>query len=227
MADLKHVGRVVSNKRKVAVAYRVLPGDENSCLVVPTESLTAEEHDTLIRLIESPAGQSAYELGEAMARTRLPDGRIMLAAFHKFGRLVKLSTSEIEMVPNNNTTVNLKVLNETIADQKGVSVADLAIKDSNQQTETETEPNNDVVETPAVEPAASSTEVLDDSTLAKNLLDQSKSMVAQAEALLAESKRLEAEAYDLDSTLQPKAAKKTIVKKTTAKKTTAKKKQSA
>ena len=34
-----------------------------------------------MNLIES-TGQEAYELGEAMARTQLPDGRNMLAGLH-------------------------------------------------------------------------------------------------------------------------------------------------
>ena len=122
MSNLKHVGRQINNKRKVVVAYRVVPGEPENCIVVPTESLMAEEHDTLMKLVESDAGQSANELADAMARTRLPDGRIMLAAFHTTGRFVKMPTKNIEMMPNRNTTINLAELNETIAAQKGVAV---------------------------------------------------------------------------------------------------------
>jgi len=59
---LKHVGRVASNRRKVIVAYRVIPGDPDNCLVVQTENLSADEHDSLIRVVESAAGQEAYDL---------------------------------------------------------------------------------------------------------------------------------------------------------------------
>ena len=36
MAEIKHVGRLKSNQRKVIVAYRVIPGDEEaqSALVI-------------------------------------------------------------------------------------------------------------------------------------------------------------------------------------------------
>ena len=57
---LKHVGRMISNKRKVIVAYRVIPGDPENCLVVQTENLSADEHDTLIKAVESASGQEAY-----------------------------------------------------------------------------------------------------------------------------------------------------------------------
>ena len=43
MANLKHTGRLKNNQRKCAVAYRVVPGEPESCLVVQTESLMAEE----------------------------------------------------------------------------------------------------------------------------------------------------------------------------------------
>ena len=100
MANLKHTGRLKNNQRKCAVAYRVVPGEPESCLVVQTESLMAEEHDSLINLIESAAGQEAYELGEAMARTQLPDGRNMLAGFHTTGKFTKLPTNlSISLVP--------------------------------------------------------------------------------------------------------------------------------
>src|SRR5210317_2247301 len=100
MPDLKHVGRLTTNNRKLIVAYRVVPGDPDSCLVVHPETLDADQHDALIKLVESNAGQTAYELGEAMARTSLPDGHNMLTHFHRTGKLVKTPTSSVEMVPN-------------------------------------------------------------------------------------------------------------------------------
>lgn len=134
MANLKHVGRLVKNKRKVVVAYRVIPDEPENCIVVTTENLMADEHDSLMKLVESDAGQSAYELAEAMARTRLPDGRIMLSAFHATGKMIKLSSNEVEMLPNQQTVILLSELNQIIADQKGVTIADLALKDPSGST---------------------------------------------------------------------------------------------
>ena len=41
----KHVGRIKTNRRKVIVAYRTVPGEPENCVVVTTENLMAEEHD--------------------------------------------------------------------------------------------------------------------------------------------------------------------------------------
>jgi len=134
MNNLKHVGRITSTKRKVIVAYRVVPNEPENCIVVTTENLMADEHDSLMKLVESDAGQSENDLADAMARTRLPDGRIMLSAFHSTGKMVKVSTNQVEMVPNNFTTILLKDLNEIIAKQAGVSVADLAVSNGTKTT---------------------------------------------------------------------------------------------
>ena len=134
MNNLKHVGRITSTKRKVIVAYRVVPNVPDNCIVVTTENLMADEHDSLMKLVESDAGQSENDLADAMARTRLPDGRIMLSAFHSTGKMVKVSTNQVEMVPNNFTTILLKDLNEIIAKQAGVSVADLAVSNGTKTT---------------------------------------------------------------------------------------------
>ena len=92
MPVTKHVGRLINNRRKVIVAYRVVPGEPENCLIVTTENLMADEHDSLMKLVDSDAGQQAYELAEGMARTQLPDGRNMLAAFHKTGKLLEVET---------------------------------------------------------------------------------------------------------------------------------------
>ena len=123
---LKHVGRMANNQRRVVVAYKVVPGEPENCIVVTTENLAAEEHDTLMKLVESASGQEAEDLATAMARTPLPDGSNMLARFHTTGKMVKVPTASVQMVPNRNTTILLSELNEAIAQQKGVTVADLA-----------------------------------------------------------------------------------------------------
>ena len=125
---LKHVGRMANNQRKVIVAYKVVPGEPENCIVVTTENLGADEHDTLIKLVESPAGQEAEDLATAMMRTSLPDGSNMLARFHTTGKMVKVPTKTVEMMPNRNTSILLSELNELIAQQKGVTVNDLAVK---------------------------------------------------------------------------------------------------
>ena len=127
MADIKHVGRLRSNQKKVVVAFRTLPGESDSALVILTENLTDDQHDSLIKLVESPAGQNAYEFGEVMSRSRFPDGTAMLAILHLNNKLSKVKTSDVEMIPNSLTSVGLDQLNQLIAEQKGISVNDLAL----------------------------------------------------------------------------------------------------
>lgn len=128
MVDLKHVGRYVKSGRKCLVAYRTLPGEADSCLVIQTESLPDDQHNALINLVESPAAQSANEFAEVLARTNFPDGSIMLAKLHVDGKLSKVPTDQIEMIPNFQTTVLLSELNSMIAAQLNIAIDDLAIK---------------------------------------------------------------------------------------------------
>lgn len=128
MAELKHIGRVIATNKKCIVVYRTLPGEAHSCLIVPTENLPDSYHDSLINLVESPAGQSSHEFAEAMARTTFPDGTTILAALHTQGRLVKAPTASIEMTPTTTYSIQLSELNQVIAEQRGVAVDDLAIR---------------------------------------------------------------------------------------------------
>jgi hypothetical protein len=131
---LKHVGRMANNQRRIVVAYKVVPGEPENCVVVTTENLAAEEHDALMKLVESAAGQEAEDLATAMMRTTLPDGSNMLARFHTTGKMIKVPTNTVQMVPNRNTTIMLNELNEAIAQQKGVTVNDLAVRGRDGQT---------------------------------------------------------------------------------------------
>lgn len=205
---LKHIGRIKGNKRKVIVAYRVVPGDADSCVVVTTENLMAEEHDALMKAVESDAGQSAYEFGEAMARNTLPDGRNMLAGFHSTGKMMKMPTVQIEMTPDVKTVIGLDELNRIIAEQKGVSVEDLALKEGKKSAKSaeKSVPKNDVIleeidlDAPreVVEAAkAAQTEVLSDEELAAKYR-------SDADRLYKEAKRLREQAEELAPTKKAK-----------------------
>jgi hypothetical protein len=130
MSELKHVGRVKSTNKKCLVAYRTLPGDAYYCLIVPTENLPDAYHDALINLVESHAGQDAYEFAEAMDRTQFPDGSRMLPALHASGRLIKISTDAVEMTPTLSQSITLSELNQIIAEQRGVPIDELSVQPS-------------------------------------------------------------------------------------------------
>jgi hypothetical protein len=132
--SLKHVGRIVATNKKVLIAYRTLPGDAYSALVVPTESLSDDYHNAIINLVESPAAQESYEFAEALDRTQFPDGSRMLPSLHSKGRLVKVATSQVEMTPSPGVGILLSELNQIIAEQRGVAVDGLAIKPGSNDT---------------------------------------------------------------------------------------------
>lgn len=201
MANLKHIGRIKSTGRKVLVAYRTLPGESDSALIIQTEALTPEQHDAIITLVESPAGQNSYEFAEVLARSRFSDGSVMLSSLHFNSKLVKVKTSTVEMIPNMQTTIGLDQLNQVIAEQRGISVNDLALGNgSNAQSLTE----------PVVEDVAQVRDISDttksnvvaESQVAKidaPLTDEdlAKKMRSDADRLYKEAARLRAEAEKL------------------------------
>ena len=130
MSELKHIGRVKATNKKCLVAYRTLPGDAYYCLIVPTENLPDAYHDALINLVESHAGQDAYEFAEALDRTQFPDGSRMLPALHSTGRLIKVATDAIEMTPTLSYSIPLSELNQMIAEQRGIPVDELSVQPS-------------------------------------------------------------------------------------------------
>ena len=127
MQSLKHVGQVKSSGRRCLVAYRTLPNDAFNCLIIPTESLPDSYHDALIHLVESNAAQNSFEFWEVLNRSTFPDGSTMLISLHAKGFLIKHPTDDVEMIPDSHSSIKLSELNQIIAQQRGVSVQDLAI----------------------------------------------------------------------------------------------------
>lgn len=183
MAELKHIGRIKSTGRKVLVAFRTLPGESDSALIIQTENLTDLQHDALIKVVESPAGQSAYEFAEVLSRASFPDGSTMLPYLHVNGKLVKVKTSEVEMTPNLHTRISLDELNQLIAEQRGISINDLAI--GNQPQVQEAASIQDITELTKTDVVAESevaaiAEPLSDEDLAKKYRSDADRMSKEA-----------------------------------------------
>lgn len=215
MAEIKHVGRLKANQRKVIVAYRVIPGDKEaeSALVVDTASLADADHDTLIKTVESPAGQEAFEFAEVMARTTLSDGSNMLANFHSNGKLTKVPMDQVEMLPNPNYTIGLDELNKVIAEQKGTDIAGLALKDPNELPEgstlTEAGTVNEMPATTKVQAEAQAANIQAPNNAAITDEQLAASYRSQADSMFKEAKRLREQAEELVPTKKSKASAKT------------------
>ena len=189
---LKHIGKDAKTNRKVIVAYRVVPGEPDNCVVIKTESLDAASHDSLMTALESNAGQTAYEFAEAMFRNTLPDGMNMLQGMQKYGKMVKVPASSIIMTPDTKTSINLDELNKVIAEQKGVTVAELALKDASGNTvqPVDSGPAIDPVETYSSEAVVSSEGVLTDEDLAAQYRSQADALFKEAKALREQAEEL-------------------------------------
>ncbi len=126
---VKHVGNY--DGKKVVIAYKTIPSDPHSALVIPAERLNAYYHDELFKVVESPIGQESYELATVLAPKKFSDGNNMLFTLSKAGFLVKVPTEKVTVTPTpvKETWLSLSKLNEEIAKQRGVTVAELAIED--------------------------------------------------------------------------------------------------
>ena len=100
------------------------------------------------------------------------------------GNLEKISTEEVEMVQNPQSIIQLSDLNKMIADQKGVSIDDLAVKADPAEAVT-------VNTTEGVKPQDS--QVLTDEQIASR-------MRSDADRLYKEAAKLRKEAEDLSPT---------------------------
>lgn len=188
---IKHVGKMKHNNAKVCVVYRTLPGDAYSALVVGTGSLSDVYHNSLMTLVESQEGQQANELGDSMSNRYFPDGTNMLQQLHLTGKLVKVPTTSVLMIPTPNTEIPLDELNLMIAEQKGVTLDELAIKA--EMTPVKNDEAKEVLEQPVQEPLLTPNEVLEQPTEVTAEMLRSK-----ADQLLEEAKKLQEKANELD-----------------------------
>ena len=204
---MKHIGR--HGDRKVAIVYKTIPDQNHMALVVYTESLGANMHDALMKAIESKEGQAENELSDILFRSLFPDGRKMLETLHSEGKIKKVESKQIIVTPDAKNSIKLDELNRILAqiESGGKAEEELANLDKNSGL---VDPREQRMQS----------EALQDSTIAKQTLDQAVRMENESKALLAESKRLVKEAYKLDSSLKPKAKKKVVKKTPISKKTT-------
>jgi hypothetical protein len=204
MSELKHVGRVISTKKKCIVVFRTLPGEAHSCLIVPTENLPDSYHDAIINLVESSAGQESYEFAEAMARTNFPDGSTMLPALHAQGRLVKAPTSSIEMTPTTSYSIQLSELNQVIAEQRGLAVDDLSLKSATPDAEDLVEPKNKQPETDAARTTSATVNEEFKPVMGDTPEEQAKFYRSQADKLAKEAAAMRRKAEELVPTKKAK-----------------------
>lgn len=196
---MKHVGRMKNNNAKVAVVFRTIPGDPYSALVCGTNQLGDSYHNALIDLIQESSAQQSNELADILSVRNFPDGSNMLEWLHTRGHLKKVPTSGVLVTPTPSTSVSLDELNKLIAEQKGVSLEELAINDGKTPKKTGKE---DVTKTTSQSVSGDVEEVVVEGE------ETPAQLRSKADALFKQAQQLRKKADELDP---PKSKKKVAV----------------
>jgi hypothetical protein len=206
---IKHVGK--HNNRKVVILYKTVPGEDHMCLLSYSDSLPQSFHDEVMRVLESPVGQQAKELSDALFRNLLPDGRNILHSLHQEGLIKKVPTSQVIVTPKANSSVRLDELNTILAKMEEGESAVKKLKELDDQLGVR-DPLKSTKTRDLGEPVMPSAEVLSDADLARARLEQAMKMRADAEQLITEATRLEQEAETLSPStdVNPKKTNKKI-----------------
>ena len=202
---IKHIGK--HGDRKVAIVFREVPGEEHMALVIYPDVLQVSMHESIMKVIESPVGQEAENLGDALFRSLLPDGRPMLQTLHAEGMIKKVQAKQVVVTPNASSHVNLDEMNGIIRKMKmgEQAIKEMADIDANRGITGKARRRDDFgreVGAPvdgiragsAAVAGSDAARALDDAQLARDRLAQAQRMETEARGLLAESARLKAEA---------------------------------
>jgi|TARA_B110001454_G_scaffold119976_1_gene111959 hypothetical protein len=195
----RHVGKIKSTSQRCLVVFRQVPDEPDNCLIIATDQLPDRYHADIINGVESVSAQNELEFATYAARTPLSSGENMLSWLHGQGRLQKMSTDDITMLPAPNQVISLTELNEHLANIKK-----------------ENEPNKTVnpvppVTVPEQEDTSSTGSALGDRQLGKNLLNQALTYEKEVN-------RLREQAYKVAPNLKPKKDKPKSARKSPAKK---------
>jgi len=201
---LRHIGK--HGDRKVAVVFREVPGETHMCLVVYTELLGQNIHNPMMATIEGDIGQNSEHLADALNRTYTKDGRQILQVLHAEGLLKKIQTEQVVMTPSPNQKIKLNELNKILDEMK--QGEDAVKKLAEMDASLGLQDPRDVARRMRGESTVTTSNTLDDTTLANNLRTQATKMLTEAKGLMAEADRLNKEA----DALLPKKAKKSKTK---------------
>lgn len=215
MAFLKHIGK--HGDRKVAIIFKQIPGDEHMCLVIYPDLLPVHFHDSIMKVLESPVGQQAEDLADALHRNLLPDGRNMLETLHSERLLKRVQTEQVLVTPTSNSNVKLSELNKLLNEMKtgddaikklaeldnNAGLVDPKIKRDAERRFKESQQSS-AREQPVVAPSDG---VLDDRVLAANMLSQAQRMELEGHNLIKEAARMKKEAETMFPSVKAKVEK--------------------
>lgn len=197
---IKHVGVTTNTATRVVVVFRTLPDDENTALVVYSDSLKDRYHNDFMSAVESLNAQQEIELFKSLKTQYFSDGSPMLDTLHRQGKLQKVAVTNVKMTPEQNKHILLSDLNNVLGP---VNYADGGGKRSRPEAKVEVTEAVDPMAIQPGDPAPAPTVqsqadgVLSDEQLAVSRINQAKQLEEEAQ-------RLREEAYELDESLKPK-----------------------
>ena len=212
---LKHVGK--QGDRKVAIVFREVPGEEHMALVSYPDVMPMHMHDSLMAAIESPEGQQANNLGEALNSKLFNDGRPMLSAMHAEGMIKKVQAETVTVTPTPTSSVRLDEMNRILREMSSgedaaKKLAELdadagytgkASRKDDFGREVGAPPETAARNAPlagsnaAQQAATGANSALSDADIANNMKSQAERMQAEGQALLAEAERMTKEANEM------------------------------
>lgn len=209
----KHVGE--HNGKKVVIVQRHIPEEEHMCSVIYTQHVPSHYHDDIMRVLESPEGQTSDEFWEVLLRRTSSTGSVnILEAVAREGYLKKAPTNQVLVKPNAASSIRLDELNKLLMD---VGTGEEAARKLEKLDRERGYADNRKTDAPSE--VIADTGALSDADLAQLNIKQATEMKAQADAMLAEAARLEKEAQTLDPSLKKTRGRKpsgTRTKKATA-----------
>lgn len=209
---IKHVGK--HKDKKVVLLFRTVPGEDHMCLVAYSDNLPNLYHDTVMKLLESAAGQQSENFSDVLFRNFMPDGRNCLEALHKGNMIKKVPTDQILITPNANSSVVLTELNRLLDEMGKGNDAIRRLKELDEaqaKTKKSTKTKSADISVNTNVPEAVS-DVLSDRDLALQRIKQAENMRADAARLLKEAEVLMEEAATLDPTIHDNPKKKSAAK---------------
>jgi hypothetical protein len=200
MSFLKHVGK--HSDRKVAILWRQVPNEEHMALVIYPEVLPAPWHDTIMKVLESDVGQQAEDFADALHRSLLPDGRVILETLHMEKMIKKVRATDVVVTPRPGSSIKLDELNTMLNEMKTGEAAIKRMAESDaargmvapdvKRSAEAAFKSRQAGQVPQAQVSGDS--ALDDRTLAANMLAQAQRMEAEGKGLLAEAARMKKDA---------------------------------
>ena len=203
---MKHIAK--HGDRKACILFREVPNEDHMCLVIYPDVLPAPWEDAIMKVLESDMGQQAEQLADALHRSLLPDGRVILDTLHRERMIKKVRTADVIVTPRSDSSIRLDELNNILREMKTgeAAIKKLAENDAarglvDPQTKRSAEAAYKAGRQAQAPVTAGSDGALSDRALAENMLNQALRMEAEAKGMIDEAARMKKEAERMDPTV--------------------------